>query len=324
MASLYDTLPTARSIRLLRLHPGSDGERVSCSLEVVDNYASSPPYQALSYCWGESKDTTELTNNGKSFAVTKNLYAALHQLRQKEQSILVWADAICINQNNIAERNQQIVVMDMIYRNAVQVVIWLGPANQQTGAVMAMMRRILPYYKSPTDDPDHFVWFELSVAEFEITDFSREEWQSFWEFYGADWFFRVWVIQEVRHHKDIQLLCGRHTIDWSLVALATRPIWLSRRRVPIMYLEDLTLISHHGYENANFMWDRCLSTRRQAPFLALLDKARAFRASDSRDKVFGLLHHQVYQHVLDEQGQIMRRTMYPLQSEKVSNCDLPF
>jgi hypothetical protein len=94
---VFSVLPSVNSIRLLCLQSGVDDEPISCSLVVIDDYVSAPEYYALSYCWGDANDTTELTCNGRSFPVTKNLYAALHRLRKKAQSQLVWADAICIN-----------------------------------------------------------------------------------------------------------------------------------------------------------------------------------------------------------------------------------
>lgn len=37
-----------------------------------------------------------------------------------------WADAICINQQDIYERNSQVLLMRHIYEGAEQVLIWLG------------------------------------------------------------------------------------------------------------------------------------------------------------------------------------------------------
>lgn len=126
MSSPYNSLPSAKSIRLLRLHPGADDEPVSCSLEVIDDHSAPPSFSALSYCWGDATDTTEITNHGKTVSVAKNLFAALHRLRQRDQSKLVWADAICINQNDIAERNQQVSIINKIYQNSSQLPFGLG------------------------------------------------------------------------------------------------------------------------------------------------------------------------------------------------------
>jgi hypothetical protein len=40
----------------------------------------------------------------------------------------LWIDAISINQDNAEERNEQVKIMDKIYRGASKVLIWIGQA----------------------------------------------------------------------------------------------------------------------------------------------------------------------------------------------------
>ncbi|KAF2799293.1 HET-domain-containing protein, partial [Melanomma pulvis-pyrius CBS 109.77] len=123
---LYTILPSTRSIRLLRLYPGAGSDAIVTSMELIEDYSESPPYYALSYCWGDANDVVGLVCNGKTVQATKNLYNALHHFRQKGQYGLIWCDALCINQRDISERNQQISIMDKIYRRASRVYVWLG------------------------------------------------------------------------------------------------------------------------------------------------------------------------------------------------------
>jgi len=46
-------------------------------------------------------------------------------------SIRLWADAICVNQTDFSERNQQVSLMSMIYQSATMVISWLGPSDEQ-------------------------------------------------------------------------------------------------------------------------------------------------------------------------------------------------
>jgi hypothetical protein len=39
-----------------------------------------------------------------------------------------WVDALCIDQNNIPEKNSQVSKMKEIYEGAKKIVVWLGPA----------------------------------------------------------------------------------------------------------------------------------------------------------------------------------------------------
>jgi hypothetical protein len=45
---IYTALPSAKSIRLLKLQPGCDNDPVICRLEVV-SLDTAPTYEALSY-----------------------------------------------------------------------------------------------------------------------------------------------------------------------------------------------------------------------------------------------------------------------------------
>lgn len=112
-------------IRLLRISQDA-GHDLICHLEVA--YINHlPPYEALSYCWGDASDKIAIDCNGsRGLAVTKNLHAALLALRLPNQERVLWADAICINQDDIEERGSQILLMKDIYRIASSVVIWLG------------------------------------------------------------------------------------------------------------------------------------------------------------------------------------------------------
>jgi hypothetical protein len=42
----------------------------------------------------------------------------------------LWIDAICINQNNVAEKNIQVQPMVQIYRQASSVLVWLGESTE--------------------------------------------------------------------------------------------------------------------------------------------------------------------------------------------------
>ncbi len=55
-----------------------------------------------------------------------NLGLALKRLRHPEQSRVLWIDAVCINQDDIQERSQQVAMMGDIYKQASRVLTWIG------------------------------------------------------------------------------------------------------------------------------------------------------------------------------------------------------
>jgi hypothetical protein len=302
-STLYNTLPSRNPIRLLHLRPGEDNDRLSCSLEVVPELSTSPRYHALSYCWGDEKDLVELDCDGQTIMVTRNLYNALHRLHRETDTI--WADAICINQADIAERNQQVFIMDEVYRHAFGVFIWTGLAYEETECVIFMIRKIVHrIYNSCAPDVQLSSWLSTlsahdSVAEvvtnacaLRAEDFPDESWDAFWRFYQAPWFFRVWVIQEVRRNSNIWLFCGALKIDWGFVALAATWIWHGLEKDSRTHWTRKHFASRSGFMNASLMLGQTF-TYSDAPFLALLDVTRSFRSTYPRDKVFALLHHNI-------------------------------
>src|SRR6266516_377443 len=82
-----------------------------------------PKYKALSYCWGDPGHTGEITLNGKSIKVRKNLESALRHLRDGTKEELLWVDALCINQNDLDERSSQVAIIDSMYGDAEEVIV---------------------------------------------------------------------------------------------------------------------------------------------------------------------------------------------------------
>lgn len=122
----YSPLDSAKDqIRICRLEPGSDGDLIECEL-LTNSLDDEPQYQALSYTWGDASNRQDISINGHKFAVTNNLYYALQHLRSETESKHLWIDAICINQNDIPERNEQVPRMREVYSQAQSVIVWLG------------------------------------------------------------------------------------------------------------------------------------------------------------------------------------------------------
>jgi Heterokaryon incompatibility protein (HET) len=61
--------------------------------------------------------------NGLRFGVTENPHTALRWLRKETDKWRVWIDAICVNQEDIDERNQQVLLMRRIYETAEQGIV---------------------------------------------------------------------------------------------------------------------------------------------------------------------------------------------------------
>ena len=115
-SSIWKPLDTKRKeIRLCRLAASSDiNEPPYITLDVV-SLDSDPQYEAISYAWGDPSVTTPVILHGVEWPVTTNLATAFRYLRSPTNETIIWADAICINQKDIAERNAQVLIMVDIY-----------------------------------------------------------------------------------------------------------------------------------------------------------------------------------------------------------------
>jgi hypothetical protein len=155
--SFYQKLdPSHEEIRLLEILPSSDNDAmVQCELVTV-SLQDEPSYTALSYVWGDASVTDNIVMNGHTVAVSCNLAAALRSIRgvmvagfeKQKQEVLrqiagtgiqitflpfrLWVDALCINQKDVPERNQQVLLMAKVYKSSTRVISWLGKGDEQT------------------------------------------------------------------------------------------------------------------------------------------------------------------------------------------------
>lgn len=124
MAYTYEPLPLGEFIRILELNPGQGP--ITCRLWTSSLDEVSRSYEALSYVWGDPNNTVDITVNNKKFAVTLNLYTALHLIRHERAPRVLWIDAICISQKDHDERGRQVRIMKNIFEQAWRVPVCLG------------------------------------------------------------------------------------------------------------------------------------------------------------------------------------------------------
>jgi hypothetical protein len=180
-------------IRLLTLLPTTNfDDDLRCEVNHT-SLEDKPEFEALSYAWGNPKDVVPLLLHDQTFHITKNLASALRHLRYAYEPRVLWVDALCINQSDIPERNQQISQMREIYNvgGAKRVVVWLGEIKNAKLAI-DFCERLL---KEP--------------PEFAALPGSDLEWKACYElFVETPWWSRAWIIQEVIHKNEVIVHIG--------------------------------------------------------------------------------------------------------------------
>ena len=106
-------------IRLAVIQPGTGSKALS--IKLIDSFVTRPkdsltPYDALSYTWGTGPRSKQILCNGKRMQVTETLLAALHRFRRPHHEVTLWIDQICICQERVKERNQQVQMMGDIFK----------------------------------------------------------------------------------------------------------------------------------------------------------------------------------------------------------------
>lgn len=101
-----------------------------------------PCFKALSYCWGVSSKTHSVLVGGARLDITESLDSALRHHRHEDADVVLWIDQICINQCDDLEKNDQVRMMALIYSQAEQVLVWLGPAGQDSDRAMDLYTKV--------------------------------------------------------------------------------------------------------------------------------------------------------------------------------------
>lgn len=123
---LYTQLKDDQSIRILTLLSGGHGDVLQGSMELMRIDDEAGGYEAISYVWGNPIKTRSIVCDGAEVFITESLFNALMRLRHLHRPRRLWADQICIDQDSFEEKALQIPIMDVIYRNADHVLVWLG------------------------------------------------------------------------------------------------------------------------------------------------------------------------------------------------------
>ena len=145
------TLPSAsKCIRVLDIIAAStDTADIVGNLRVVD-LTTSPSFTALSYVWSSPEPDQTIACNGVDIVVSANGYSALRHLRTSLGPFTIWIDAICIDQANTKEKEDQILLMGDIYSQGATVYVWLGKGNEKTDRAINYMKTagFLDYFQA--------------------------------------------------------------------------------------------------------------------------------------------------------------------------------
>jgi len=284
----YEHLETSKPVvRILRIEPGRKIGPLSCTLDHIDLSTNPPPYEAVSYVWGRGVRDTPIICNGKILKITKSLHSALRRIRLRNSSRCVWADAICINQDDNEERGYQVGQMLNIYQKASQTLVWLGDDPQMDAiSAFSLICVLVNTHKLGSGNAN----FNVAGKDVEPNGkelLSMSSWMQLFnslaKMYMLPWFWRLWVVQEIVVARSATIMWGEAQICWRWIGLASE--WLRTNEHHLLRYFGIS-----GIYNAYLM--EYLSRREdtsQFSILRLLGLTRQFEATDPRDRIFALL-----------------------------------
>jgi hypothetical protein len=293
--------PTLGEFRVLTLQPGSGTASIQCLIQTT-SITTPTSYEALSYCWGDSSVTEDIELEGLRFAVTTNLFAALHSLRLEHSPRTLWIDAICINQGSVKERESQVGLMRKLYQQASRVVIWLGPSRPKTGPAFRFFSLLTPS-GAATRLFGTYVTNEELLRQGELVANIHQALSSnsllrecaqilFSDVLTRDWWHRAWIIQEAALAQSLLVKCGGDELDWDHFWGVTYDLFLA-----CAFLDNFTgkfedrIKRVLDFERMNTIQFFRSLTRRETrlPLSDLVVLSRMSRATDPKDMIYALL-----------------------------------
>ncbi|KAI9667884.1 MAG: hypothetical protein M1821_000703 [Bathelium mastoideum] len=257
----FKALTSSRSIRILELAPAQRFDALikfslrEVCLETV--HLSNNRFDALSYVWGSAKRDVLTYCDGGVILITLNCEVALRRLRRKHRNRRLWIDAICIDQQNDKERNDQVPLMRDVYSRARTTIVWLGEAP------LPVWQMLIVRYLHP-------IIFDL-INGVEVRKPERMRLDMKRYLHSNSWVARGWTVQEFAIPRSIMLLCGSTTFPLSCSAMRSLLKYSPRAWVTRLTVRDM--VQH-------------LQEEREDSSYSFMEDFWHFQCSDPRDSVY--------------------------------------
>lgn len=302
----YKYTPLARDadhIRLLTLLPAGDE-----SGEIIITLRNSPKeeitrqYEALSYVWGsadnpeairivtsaapgaQDDDVPGSSDKAAALHVTENLASALRHLRRQDAARTLWIDAICIDQQNVAERSEQVGKMGEIYSSATRVLVWLGPESPDSDLAMKLvdqLGKVLQF--DPLSEAFTLKWNGAAESDWvkvaEPVPYDEAEFRALQNLFARPWFERLWVVQEVLNSTEAIVVCGRQQTSWQSVMVT----------VCCLERKNTKTSPREGWRSRLVQIEDVFDTSYDRGLLNLVDRTRELQCTDDRDRIYAVL-----------------------------------
>ncbi|KIM95698.1 hypothetical protein OIDMADRAFT_171156 [Oidiodendron maius Zn] len=215
--------------------------------------------------------------------------------------VWAWIDQVCINQEDLVERNSQVQIMDQIYFTATFTLIWLGREDSYTQLAISTAARIAPAGERfvNSDIRPYSENSEVVFTRAGMPYISMEEWDSLAALFMRQYFSRLWVVQENALSHILVGYCGGVEIPLEDVFRAAQLVRyrqekiglaLSAKYVPlneVSYYIESPIITVIGWKD---LWQKGMGSGkdREATENNLIFDTWHLRTTDPRDQIYAL------------------------------------
>jgi hypothetical protein len=274
------------------VHPNAPSHDQGSPTATIATPTGMPGFEAASYTWGLTKTVSvvEVMNDEPASTTTstldvgENLRTMLIHLRKPEITRSLWVDAICINQEDLVERGQQVKEMRKVYTFSSRVIVWLGESSEDSALAL---RTLVFIGKQVEFTADNYIipapgcamrdWFEFRRP----FDIEPQAWKAIAHLIKRPYFKRLWIVQEIQmanRHSIVQ--CGGEEISW----------YHMRRGLLRCAMATTGQHQFSPAESDSLFHVRNISTSLGADDIAaLFVLAQGSECTDSRDRVFAIL-----------------------------------
>ncbi|KAI0861346.1 heterokaryon incompatibility protein-domain-containing protein [Xylaria cubensis] len=276
-------------IRVLDLQAGKPEDEIECRYRIRDlDDGEGVGYETLSYCWGPLTEHRTIRVEGHRVEVTDNLYSALQNLRFADRNRLIWIDAICINQDDTAEKEVQVNMMRRVYTECTSCSCWLGDFRRRMEPIqMERAQGVVDLIQFLNDDcsgpcPATITTQSQRLAVGAALRIMMDE----------AWWHRIWTVQEVVLPSSSNLVWGPFYIPWKSMIYAqgflVNSPGISKAKSPINLWDFFRPARTTYFLTVPIHSLKTIALESSTP-VDLFFRFRSRSATDPRDKIYGLM-----------------------------------
>jgi hypothetical protein len=297
-------IESKREIRILRLLRRTGRPEICCEF-VITSVDEAPPFEAVSYTWGEEAMTEGIVIEGRRLLVSPTVSKWLRYRRSFFSEAYLWIDAVCINQKDNNEKMSQLLIMRDIYSLATRTIVWLAHPTEIDDSYKARsLIMTLCAFMNFNASPEHI--HTIVSRDMNMPSVTR--------FLARSYFHRIWVVQEIALARCVHIAYGNVVMNWDSIALFVTAVATSERigsvvpsstssdelgahgiHLPIRHLVNLSEIAHAR---------RTCQEGNRLSFIEALVRLHDFAATIPHDNIYGFLG------MVEESSELLKITTY--------------